>query len=197
MTEQDSNYQQLKHYLAADILKNKKDFLWRRIILRCIKQPQHRFIFWWRIASYLYSTDSHFCKARARKINYSLIRKYNIEIMLGAQIGEGIRLPHLSGIVINPYCNIGKNVRIRQNTTIGIKTDDGVRNIVIGNNVDIGAHCCIIGNEITIGHNVVIGAMSYVNKNLPNNAVCYTEKTNKIVIRNIQSDQNLSSSTQE
>ena len=170
MSQNYSKYEQLTRYLAADILKNKKSFSWRRIFVRCIKQPHHRYIFWWRIASYLYSTDSHFCKSRARKINFSLIKKYSIEIMLGAQIGEGIRLPHLTGIVINPYCVIGKNVRIRQNTTIGIKED-------------IGANCCIIGNDITIGKNVVVGAMSYINKSIPENAVCYTEKTTKIIIK--------------
>ncbi|MFD3247882.1 serine acetyltransferase [Rahnella aquatilis] len=182
MHENHSQYKQLTRYLSADILKNKKDFSWRRIIIRCIKQPQHRYIFWWRIASYLYATGSHFCKARARKINFSLIRKYGIEIMLGTQIGEGVRLPHLTGIVINPYCTIGKNVRIRQNTTIGIKVDEGNRRIVIGDNVDIGANCCIIGNDITIGDNVTIGAMSFINKNIPDNAVCYTEKRCKIII---------------
>ncbi len=183
MHENHSQYKQLTRYLSADILKNKKDFSWRRIIIRCIKQPQHRYIFWGRIASYLYATDSHFCKARARKINYSLIRKYGIEIMLGTQIGEGIRLPHLTGIVINPHCTIGKNVRIRQNTTIGIKVDEGKRRIIIGDNVDIGANCCIIGNDITIGHNVTIGAMSFINKNIPDNAVCYNEKSSKIIIK--------------
>ncbi|RKQ38157.1 serine acetyltransferase [Enterobacter sp. R1(2018)] len=183
MSEQRTKYEQLTHALAADILKNRKAFTWRRVILRCIKQPQHRYIFWWRIASFLYSTDKAFWKARARKINYALIRKYNIEIMLGAKIGEGIRLPHLVGIVINPYCVIGKNVRIRQNTTIGIKTDDGHSNLLIGDNVDIGANCCIIGNDLIIGNNVVIGAMSFVNKNIPDNAVCYTEKTTKMIIK--------------
>lgn len=183
MSNRYTKYEQLTRCLAADILKNKKSFSWRRIILRCIKQPKHRYIFWWRIASYLYSTDSHFCKSRARKINFSLIKKYNIEIMLGTQIGEGIRLPHFTGIVINPYCNIGKNVRIRQNTTIGIKDDvEGVL-LTIGDNVDIGANCCIIGNDIMIGNNVVIGAMSFINKSIPDDVVCYTEKTNKIIVR--------------
>lgn len=183
MSQNYSKYEQLTRYLAADILKNKKSFSWRRIFVRCIKQPHHRYIFWWRIASYLYSTDSHFCKSRARKINFSLIKKYSIEIMLGAQIGEGIRLPHLTGIVINPYCVIGKNVRIRQNTTIGIKEDIGGTSVLIGDNVDIGANCCIIGNDITIGKNVVVGAMSYINKSIPENAVCYTEKTTQIIIK--------------
>jgi serine O-acetyltransferase len=178
-----TKYEQLKINLAADILKNKKGFSWRRIVLRCIKQPQHRFIFWWRIASYLYAKDSHFWKARARKLNYSLIRKYGIEIMLGAEIGAGIRLPHLVGIAINPYCKIGANVRIRQNTTIGIKEDNGRSGVVIGDNVDIGANSCIIGNDLTIGNNVVIGAMSFVNKDIPDNAVYYTEKTGRMIVK--------------
>nr|WP_250696129.1 hypothetical protein [Escherichia coli] len=58
--------------------------------------------------------------------------------------------------------DIGENVIIRQNTTIGEKVSDSRENyIVIGDNVDIGAHTCIIGLNVKIGSNVKIGAMSF------------------------------------
>jgi acetyltransferase-like isoleucine patch superfamily enzyme len=41
---------------------------------------------------------------------------------------------------------------------------------VIGNNVQIGANS-IIAPGVTIGDNVVIGALSYVNKDIPSNSV--------------------------
>ncbi|MCZ4058266.1 hypothetical protein O3W44_02860 [Pantoea sp. LMR881] len=33
-----------------------------------------------------------------------------------------------------------------------------------------------MGNNLTIGNNVTIGAMTFINKNIPDNTVVYTEK---------------------
>ena len=112
------------------------------------------------------------------------MERYGCDIGLGARIGKGLVLPHHAGIVIHGNVDIGENVILRQNTTIGEKVSDSRDNyIVIGDNVDIGANCCIIGNDITIANNVVIGAMSFINKSIPDDVVCYTEKTNKIIVR--------------
>jgi serine O-acetyltransferase len=53
---------------------------------------------------------------------------------------------------------------------------------VIGDNAEFGANSCIIG-DITIGNNVTIGAMSLINKNVPDNHTVYNSK-DMIVIRN-------------
>ena len=45
--------------------------------------------------------------------------------------------------------------------------------------VDVGANSCIIGTGIEIGDNVVIGAMSFINKNVPSNHTYITEKTSR------------------
>lgn len=45
----------------------------------------------------------------------------------------------------------------------------------------IGANSVIFSQNLTIGNNVKIGAMSYVNKDIPSNCTFYTEKTNKII----------------
>ena len=47
--------------------------------------------------------------------------------------------------------------------------------------MSIGANSVILGGEITIGNNVNIGAMSFVNKNIPDNCTVYTQKTNTII----------------
>ena len=103
--------------------------------------------------------------------------------MLGAQIQLGLTIPHFTGgIVISDKCIIGKNFKIRQNSTIGIHHSGQTGYIVIGDNVTLGASCCIIGENINIGNNVVVGAMSFINKNIPDNCTCYTKKTNEIII---------------
>lgn len=68
-----------------------------------------------------------------------------------------------------------------QNVTIG--QNKGSKNpfIIIGNNTKILTGSCIIGESLIIGDNVTIGAMSFINKDLPSNCTVYTEKTNKII----------------
>lgn len=161
-----------------------KNFSWFRLLHKAIKCPNRRFHFWWRIASYWHHSDSKFLKKRAAKINRNLIFKYGSEIQLGAHIGPGMVISHHHGIIINGSTVIGHSLRIRQNTTIGI-TGANVNkepiSIVIGNNVSIGPGSCIIADQIRIGDNVVIGAMSFVNKDIPSDVTVYTEKSLKLI----------------
>src|SRR5690606_8747485 len=102
-----------------------------------------------------------------------------IEIMLGAQIAEGLQLSHMQGIVIFRTVQIGRNFTIRQNTTIGTDFKSEAL-LVIGDNVDVGANSCIIGSGISIGDNVTLGAMSFVNRSIPANHIYFTEKTPRL-----------------
>jgi serine acetyltransferase len=175
-----SRSEHLHECLRREVMMSSKNFSWFRLLHKAIKCPNRRFHFWWRIASYWHHSDSKFLKKRAAKINRNLIFKYGSEIQLGAHIGPGIVISHHHGIVINGSAVIGHSLRIRQNTTIGI-TGTNVNkepiSIVIGNNVSIGAGSCIIADKIRIGDNVVIGAMSFVNKDIPSNTTVYSEKT--------------------
>lgn len=177
----------LKECLLSEVINSKnKKFSWGRTITRAWKHPRRRFLFWWRIASYLYTKKNSQVKKIAEKINRNLIKKYNTEIPLTAQIQPGLRIIHYNGIVIAKYCRIGKNLLIRQNTTIGIKDITSIKKkncITIGDNVDIGANSCIIGNNLFIGDNVTIGAMSFVNKDIPSNCIFYTKKENATITR--------------
>ena len=103
--------------------------------------------------------------------------------MLGAKIGPGLKITHPIGIVIWAGTVIGSNLTLRQNTTIGTTRPEN-KPIIIGNNVNIGANSCIIGDGINIGDNVFIGAMSYVNTNIPSNCTFVTKKENRIIMRN-------------
>ena len=81
-------------------------------------------------------------------------------------MGEGLWIAHPSGIVISAYSKIGKNFKIWQGCTIGIKGGDGEKFIFIGDNVSLCVNSCIIGDAISIADNVVIGAMTLVNKDI-------------------------------
>ncbi len=175
-------YAEMKSLLRDDVLKGRKPFTWRRILLRCWRQPGKRFIVWWRIANCLFLQGGTFRRWAAFWINRKLESQYNTEIMLGADIGGGFRITHFHGVVITHNVVIGKNLLIRQNTTIGTKNNYGDRLITIGDNVNIGANSCIIGDQITIGDNVTIGAMSFINKDIPSNCTVYTEKVLSIKV---------------
>ena len=168
----------LKECLLLEVIgKGRSDFTWGRVIRHAWRQPKRRFLFWWRIASYLYSIKNKTLNKIAHKINRSLYFKYNTEIELGAEIAPGLYIGHYSGIVITQYCTIGRNFNIRQNTTIGLKNGN-TNKVTIGDNVKIGANSCIISDNIRIGDNVTIGACSFVNKDIPENTIYYTKKEN-------------------
>ena len=93
--------------------------------------------------------------------------KYGVEIGVTSDIEGPINFPHPRNIVIGENTVIGKNFTVYNNVTIGQKNG---RYPVIGNNVTIYPGSVIVG-DISIGDNVVIGANSFVNKCVNNNAV--------------------------
>lgn len=104
----------------------------------------------------------------------------NVEISDRAHIGRNFRLVHGIGTVIGK-CRIGDNVRIYQNVTIGAKHQDEDFNFpVIEDDVIIFANSVIVGN-IRIGKGSVIGAMSFVDKDIPPKSLVFTKK--ELIIR--------------
>lgn len=68
--------------------------------------------------------------------------------------------------MVSPGTIIGKNVSLRQNTTIGAKGFNGAeKSPVIEDDVTIGPNVCIIG-DITIGKGAVIGSGAVVVKDV-------------------------------
>lgn len=170
----------LKEYFHAEIIGGKeKPFSWLKVLRRARRSKRCNYIFWWRIANHLHEKKG-MLKSLSNTIGNRLVSKHNMEIMLGAEIGEGLIIAHNVGIVITKNVKIGKNFLIRQNCTIG--TDfKGSEPITIGDNVKMGANSCIIGNGISIGDNTIIGAMSFINKDIPANSTVYTRK--EVVVR--------------
>ncbi|MCQ4281326.1 serine acetyltransferase [Pseudomonas stutzeri] len=171
----------MKRYWCLEILGGShKDFSWRRLRQKCKRSNRYAYLFWFRVAYVLYAEGGRFWKRRAKMLNERISRKYNVEIMLGATVGEGLWIAHPSSIVVSSYSTIGKNFKIWQGCTIGIKGGGGEKLIRIGDNVSLCAHSCIIGDNIEIASGVTIGAMSFVNKSLPSSGVYVTTKTSHL-----------------
>lgn len=178
-----SSYSFLKECIQREIIGAHRKLTLGRIIRRSYRKPKNRFLFMWRVASYLYAKKNKLLKRIAAIINHKLMNIYGTEIALGARIDCGLYIAHHGGIVISRYVNAGKNLTLRQNITIGL-SHGGEKIITLGDNVTIGAHCCIMSDGLRIGSNVTIGAMSFVNKDIPDNCTYYTEKSPVIIFKN-------------
>jgi serine acetyltransferase len=105
------------------------------------------------------------------RIAYKLLIEYilGVELPDGVIAGRGLAIFHGVGLVVSPSVRLGRNVTLRQNTTIGHKrVSEG--SPCIGDNVDIGANSVIVG-AIRIGDNVTIGAGTVVTKDVPSNSI--------------------------
>lgn len=102
-------------------------------------------------------------KILARYSRNKLLKKYSIDLSDNTKIGSNLAIPHPVGIVLGNLVEIGDNVTIYQNVTLGAKKDSE-GNLVypkIGNNVSIFTGSTVIG-DVQVGDNVIIGANSVV-----------------------------------
>ena len=134
-----------------------------------------RFLRWYRVGQYYRMKKIKVLELICRKI-CSLFLLRNNQFPFETQIGAGLRLPHLMGIVISGGAVIGTDCTIFQQVTLG--EDERGKNPVIGNNVMIGAGAKIIGGAV-IGDNVKVGANAVVTKTIPSN--CTVIGCNQII----------------
>lgn len=93
---------------------------------------------------------------------------YSSDLSVTTRIGKGTTLGHGGiGVVINSDSVIGENCIIAQNVTLA-KHKGGTP--VIKNNVYIG-HGSIVMGGVTVGNNAFVGALTLVNKDVPENAI--------------------------
>ena len=93
-----------------------------------------------------------------------------IEIHPGATIGRRFFIDHGMGVVIGETTEIGDDVLVYQNVTLGgTGKEKGKRHPTIGSNVVIGTGAKVLGG-IIVGDNVKIGAGSVVVKPVPDNS---------------------------
>ncbi|MGF1555882.1 serine O-acetyltransferase [Paucihalobacter sp.] len=103
-----------------------------------------------------------------------------ISIPYAARIGYGCYIGHFGSIIINANAVIGNNCNISQGVTIGVSGRGDERGVpIIGNNVYLGANAVVAG-KISVGDGAVIGANSFVNKNVEANTTVLGVPAKKI-----------------
>lgn len=118
-------------------------------------------------ANYFYKKEKYHL---ANYYSHKIYRKYGCCIAPGAEIEEGLILPHPIGIVIGNGVKIGKNCTLYQNVTLGRKNKDIAEYPTIGNDVIVYCNSTIIG-KIEIGDNSIIGCNTVVMKSVDKNSV--------------------------
>ena len=117
-----------------------------------------------RVAHTLYG---HGLNLAARLISQFSRFLTGIEIHPGATIGRRFFIDHGMGVVIGETSEIGDDVLLYQNVTLGgTGKERGKRHPTIGNNVVIGTGAKVLGN-ILIGNYVKVGAGSVVIRSVP------------------------------
>lgn len=137
--------------------------------------PSFRLLLNYRIGRYFYlKSDKRIYAWIAKFYRYKQITKRSCQISFKAILKNNIKFPHPIGIVIGDEVIIENNVKIWQNVTIGSHGKARVKlqypAIKSGTRIYEGA--TIIGG-ITIGKDSIIGAKSFVNKNIPDNSIAY------------------------
>ena len=175
-----TNYEFMRTCIHTEALGLDRKFSWGRVLRRYWTNRHIRYQVKWRIASYFYAQGSKRSKRFAVWLNDHITEKHNVEIHMGAVIGPGLRIGHHIGIVITSYFRAGSNLTVMQNVTVGIK-EDIKSEITLGDNVNIGASACIISNSLRVGNNVRIGALTFVNKDIPDNMTVYNRRETVMV----------------
>ncbi len=117
-----------------------------------------------RLAHKLYGKRLHLW---ARLISQFSRALTGIEIHPGATIGRRFFIDHGMGVVIGETSEIGDDVLLYQNVTLGgTGKERGKRHPTLGNNVVIGTGAKVLGN-IHLGNYVKVGAGSVVIRSVP------------------------------
>jgi len=103
----------------------------------------------------------------AKWLQNRIFEKFAIDIHPAATIAQGLVIDHGIGVVIGETCEIGENVFIFHNVTLGgTGKTEGDRHPKIGAEVVIGAGATVLGN-IRVGKGANIAAGAVVLKEVP------------------------------
>lgn len=110
------------------------------------------------------------------KIEHGKLTKWNwmvqypegLKLGKHTDIGAFTYINSRNGVIIEDYVQIGSHCSIYSESTI----DNKEGKVTIRKNARIGSHSLIMPG-VTIGENSVVGAFSFVNKDIPSNVIAH------------------------
>ena len=156
--------------ILLDYPSDKPAFI--KCLLAKYLSPSYSVLFSYRLGYYFYHSNNRFFRFFASRKRMKLIFRKNCDISFLSSIGNRLKLPHPIGIVIGADVEIGHNVTIFQNVTLGSdgKNKKEKSYPIIEDNVIIYADSIVVG-KVRIGENSVIGAKTFVNIDVPPNSL--------------------------
>ena len=152
----------------------KRDPAAKSILSIILTYPGVKAVFFHQISNFFYKAGFDLI---ARIISQTIRFFTGIEIHPGAKIGKNLFIDHGMGVVIGETSEVGDNVTIYHNVTLGGRSPSidserqrhEKRHPTIGHDVVIGSGAQIIG-PIKVGNNARIAANAVVVKDVPENA---------------------------
>ena len=105
-------------------------------------------------------------EGKLTKYNWMVQNKDGLKLGYKTDIGAFTYINAKYKVIIEDFVQIGSHCSLYSESTI----DNKVGQIILKKNCKIGSHSVIMPG-VTIGENAVIGAFSFVNKDVPDNVV--------------------------
>lgn len=107
-------------------------------------------------------------EGKLTKYNWLVQYKKNLKLGYKIDIGTFTYINAKNGVTIEDYVQLGSHCSIYSVSTI----DNKEGKVVLRKNCRIGSHSVIMPG-VTIGENSVVGAFSFVNKDIPDNVIAF------------------------
>ena len=120
-------------------------------------------------------------EGKPTKYNWVVQHKDKFKLGYKTDIGAFTYINAKNGVAIDDYVQIGSHCSIYSVSTI----DDKEGEIILKRKCRIGSHSVIMP-DVTIGENSIIGAFSFVNKDIPANVIAFGIPVE--IIKNIKKD---------
>ena len=105
-------------------------------------------------------------EGRPTKYNRVVQHKDNLKLGYKTDIGAFTYINAKYGVIIEDEVQIGSHCSIYSISTI----DDKKGQVILKKNCKIGSHSVVMPG-VTVGENAVVGAISFVNQDIPDNCV--------------------------
>jgi len=120
-------------------------------------------------------------EGKLTKYSWMVQNKEGLKLGYKTDIGAFTYINAKNGVVIEDFVQIGSHCSLYSVSTI----DNKEGQITLKKNCKIGSHSVIMPG-VTIGENTIIGAYSFVNKDIPNNVIAVGVPSK--IIKKIQGD---------
>ena len=105
-------------------------------------------------------------EGKLTKYNWMVQNKDGLKLGYKTDVGAFTYINAKNGVIIEDFVQIGSHCSLYSSSTI----DNKEGQITLKKNCKIGSHSLVMPG-VTIGENTIIGAFSFVNKDVPSNVV--------------------------